>query len=1110
MAAIKLIIIYFIGCSTYNIAFATNTTKILQTNNTLIQEPDKKKLKTNHHPQKTITKTTNANFNDTILQNQSYNENIKEYQKTIDNFLILNHQLYEKENNKTNKTLLENIHLLSSTDKLNQQLLKINNQIIDLTTKLQREQDQINCINNTLSTIPQKEKTIKNELNVIEQQILSEISKTSTDKIKLIELEAQHTAKKLKIAELELTKLNINNKQEIFRIQTELIKKKYNQLNKELQTLQKQLLNIHQQNTEIQIENTEFSIEKNKKLTYKINQIILNNKQLYNDLNQQIHHINYIILKQQHIASHITQIKKILNNLLEQAQWLNKSPELGKTLRSQLSKLPKTPKSQLLNNNMAAWRAQRLKYEEQINELNYEALQNKINNNIQLTEEQKKIIYTQLNTKRDLLNILITGCDTQILELTKLKIANEQLKEKTMEIQKTAHRYLFWIADADPISLSYPLQIYQDLQKIINYNSLEQFYNNTIKVIFTNQVTVFALFTSISLLGFQLTSKKKYYAFLIKINDKMKKIKQDRFSFTIHNIFWSIIISIPFPILWITIGYNFRHTWTCPIIVAIGDAVLITTPILWISIITSYFAHPKGLFINHFKWPKSKIKIALKHHTLFRIIILILIITLITFEKYNHREFYNTLSRLCFIILCPILTLITNNLKKSGLMLYLDQNNNNNNIINQSLWNVIICAPMIASLFSCLGYLTTSKILLARLETSVITWIMLIVLYNIIKRWIFIQRCHILIKHIKYQKENKKSLIHKNNNTNNYHLKLNKFPDKTIYNVRIISIQLLRLIKSILAIIVILSIIIIWSELHPAFEFLENITLWNTITTIQEVNKLHKITLKDILISIVILFITTKLVKNIPALLELMLLQHLNLNPGTGYAVITLTKYTLMFLGALIGFSLIGIEWSKIQWLIAALGVGLGFGLQEIFINFISGIMILFEKPIRIGDTVTIRNLTGTITHINTRATTITDLDHKEIIVPNKEFITKQFTNWSLTNTITRIILKIPAPSNIEIEKITNILLKTIKNCSLVLNIPAPEVYLIDLQQGLPLFEIRLYTSKIKYRMPLKHQIHTLILKAYKTHGLILPFPPFQIQQNQFFTTKHDDKSYDK
>lgn len=118
------------------------------------------------------------------------------------------------------------------------------------------------------------------------------------------------------------------------------------------------------------------------------------------------------------------------------------------------------------------------------------------------------------------------------------------------------------------------------------------------------------------------------------------------------------------------------------------------------------------------------------------------------------------------------------------------------------------------------------------------------------------------------------------------------------------------------------------------------------------------------LIAILVFIITTQLVRNLPALLELAILQHLDLTPGTGYAITTITKYLLMLIGGLVGFSMIGIEWSKLQWLVAALGVGLGFGLQEIFANFISGLIILFEKPIRIGDTVTIRDLTGSVTKL--------------------------------------------------------------------------------------------------------------------------------------------------
>jgi small-conductance mechanosensitive channel len=297
-----------------------------------------------------------------------------------------------------------------------------------------------------------------------------------------------------------------------------------------------------------------------------------------------------------------------------------------------------------------------------------------------------------------------------------------------------------------------------------------------------------------------------------------------------------------------------------------------------------------------------------------------------------------------------------------------------------------------------------------------------------------------------------------------------------------------------LAMVALVSLIFLWSEIHSAFSFLENIKLWDVSSTTQGVESMQPITLGHVLIAILVLIITTQLVRNLPALLELALLQHLDLTPGTGYAALTITKYAVLLIGGLTGFSMLGIEWGKLQWLVAAMGVGLGFGLQEIFANFISGLMILFEKPIRIGDTVTIRNLTGSVTKINTRATTIVDWDRKEIIVPNKAFITEQFINWSLSDSVTRVVLTVPAPVEANSEEVTSILTQAARKCSLVLDTPAPEAYLVDLQQGIQIFELRMHAAEMAHRMPLRHEIHQLILAGFREHGIILPFPPFQVR----------------
>jgi Small-conductance mechanosensitive channel len=554
-------------------------------------------------------------------------------------------------------------------------------------------------------------------------------------------------------------------------------------------------------------------------------------------------------------------------------------------------------------------------------------------------------------------------------------------------------------------------------------------------------------------------------------------------------------VASPLPVLWATLGYGLQEAWPYPLAVAIGDGVTATVPLLWVVMICAAFARPNGLFIVHFGWPRNRVLRAMRYYLMSIGLIVPLIMALIMFDNLNDREFSASLGRLCFILICGALAVVTLSLKRAGIPLWLDKEGDGDNMVNRLLWNLLSGAPMVAILAAAVGYLATSQALLARLETSVAIWFLLLVIYHVIRRWMLIQRRRLAFDRAKHRRaEMLANRARGEEETHSTSLEGSVEAEVSEVDLDTISAQSLRLVRSILMLIALVSVIVLWSEIHSAFGFLENISLWDVSSTVQGVESIEPITLGAVLIAILVFIITTQLVRNLPALLELALLQHLNLTPGTGYAITTITKYLLMLFGGLIGFSMIGIEWSKLQWLVAALGVGLGFGLQEIFANFISGLIILFEKPIRIGDTVTIRDLTGSVTKINTRATTISDWDRKEIIVPNKAFITEQFINWSLSDSVTRVVLSIPAPSDADSEEVTQILLTAAQRCSLVIDNPAPEAFLVDLQQGIQIFELRIYAAEMGHRMPLRHEIHQLILAGFREHGIDMPFPPFQMR----------------
>jgi potassium efflux system protein len=194
----------------------------------------------------------------------------------------------------------------------------------------------------------------------------------------------------------------------------------------------------------------------------------------------------------------------------------------------------------------------------------------------------------------------------------------------------------------------------------------------------------------------------------------------------------------------------------------------------------------------------------------------------------------------------------------------------------------------------------------------------------------------------------------------------------------------------------------VWADVLPAFRIFDEISLWQYSTVVEGAEKLVPVTLNDVILGLLSILIIFVAARRLPAFLEIVLLSRLNITAGSRYAIATLTQYAIVATGVVLVFNLLGGSWSKIQWLIAALGVGIGFGLQEIVANFICGLILLFERPIRIGDVVTVGDTDGVVTSIRIRSTTIRNWDRKELLVPNKEFITGRLLNWTLSDPITR------------------------------------------------------------------------------------------------------------
>ncbi len=288
----------------------------------------------------------------------------------------------------------------------------------------------------------------------------------------------------------------------------------------------------------------------------------------------------------------------------------------------------------------------------------------------------------------------------------------------------------------------------------------------------------------------------------------------------------------------------------------------------------------------------------------------------------------------------------------------------------------------------------------------------------------------------------------------------------------------------------------IWSDLITVFAYLDSITLWHYNGTEAGVSAVKSVTMGSLLFAIVASMVAWALIRNLPGLpglLEVLVLSRLNMRQGASYAITTILNYAIIVIGAMTVFGSLGVSWDKLQWLAAALSVGLGFGLQEIFGNFVSGLIILFERPVRIGDTVTIGTFSGTVSKIRIRATTITDFDRKEVIIPNKAFVTERLINWSLSDTVTRVVIRLGVAYGSDLDKVKEVLLQAAHEHPKVMQEPAPSVFFTTFGASTLDHELRLYVRELRDRSYAVDELNRAIDRLCRENNIDIAFNQLEV-----------------
>jgi len=554
-------------------------------------------------------------------------------------------------------------------------------------------------------------------------------------------------------------------------------------------------------------------------------------------------------------------------------------------------------------------------------------------------------------------------------------------------------------------------------------------------------------------------------------------------------LFRTAIKSLMWPTLIYVVGKLILiGTQNSPFCVAFGFALMQVAMILVPIELLRQTCRGKGLAEAHLEWRPRNCKAMKRDLDWFIPISIVLLLVTLTFQNHGNESWNGTLGRASMSFLLVFNAILLYRMMRPGGLIFFrsDPGETQTQWASQIRYTRLVflpAVPLVLLIFALAGYNYTAMELGKVWLQTISVAVFLLVLYMVALRFFLVRRRRLRYEQLVEQREQARKLAEQANeqqielSADTLPIELKAESGMDITDVSRQARELTGVLFGMLAIVVFWNL---WQELLPATRIFNEWNLWPTVTGENGEVK-EWVTLRDVLVSILLFGLTFLGVRNIPGLLELLLLKQLPLDAGSRYAISTIVRYIITVAGVILALSFLKISWTKYSWLVAAVSVGLGFGLQEIVANFVSGLILLLERPVRVGDVVTIDGTTGIVSRIQMRATTVTNWDNQELVVPNKDLISGKLLNWTLSSVINRIALKIGVAYGTDVGKVRETITKIVDRHPDVLKDP-PAIISLN-------FVIRCCTSSIARRWHLIDEINSAINEAFEREGIEVPFP---------------------
>jgi potassium efflux system protein len=609
----------------------------------------------------------------------------------------------------------------------------------------------------------------------------------------------------------------------------------------------------------------------------------------------------------------------------------------------------------------------------------------------------------------------------------------------------------------------------------------------------------------------------------------VRSFRTDKYIYTSRALMQSLLLALPWPLLAWIVGRTLRGA-QAELVHATGSA-LIEVSAIWLFLrFLQQLTVKGGVGLAHFKWPAARIASLNKELRWFEPVAVLLGWAVLTMNRQGTMAWNDSVGRFCFICVMLALAFFSLRQMRSG---WFGNKSKNKESQADSIGiraTVVVAIPAALALLALAGYYYTALQFELRLRYSIGFAASLVLINALLHRWLLMTRRRLAVKQAIEARLRREQEAATTRDTEGTALAI----DADKVDIPAIDAQTRQLFKTSISMASIVGLFFIWAGVLPALRGLDSIQILPTLAIVSpesgselpaslaptvsegasqaplasplEVIPTHKsgiestpappnsslpsnLTLADILLAIGIGLLAGFAAKNLPALLELAVLQRLPLDGGARYAISTIVRYVILIAGVSGVSSTLGIGWHQVQWLAAALTFGIAFGLQEIFANFISGLIILIERPIRVGDIVTVGGTEGRVTQLRMRATTILDWDQRELLVPNKEFITGSIINWTLSDPVTRMVIPVGIAYGSDTQLARKLLLKAAKDIPLVLEIPAPTAIFRSFGDSSLDFELRVFIANRDLWANITDQLHSLIDTSFRKANIEIAFP---------------------